>query len=159
MSVEFERKAGKLREYILKGKREAPAFIVDCITEEGIESAFFSTFLKKIGKRFVVSDGGLNPPYQPLTIMPVLHAADAGEKPDKKTFFDLCEKYKVGLGHVNIVSLETTSLYRACVDLGLLLGIRMKKIRKAYEKATEELNGRMFNCSAILVIARQDLPG
>jgi radical SAM superfamily enzyme YgiQ (UPF0313 family) len=158
MSVKFDRRAGRLREYVLEKRREVPGFIVNRVTEDGIESVFFKTFFKKIGKRFVISHDGLNPPPQPLTIMPVLHAMDAGEKPDKKTFLELCEKYRSGLGHVNIISLETTSLYRACVDLGLLLGIRMKKIRKAYEKAMEELDGRAFNCSAILVIARQDLP-
>jgi hypothetical protein len=50
------------------------------------------------------------------------------------------------------VPLEAGSLYRICVDLGLLMGIKMKKIRKAYEKAVEGINGKAFDCRAMLII-------
>jgi hypothetical protein len=62
------------------------------------------------------------------------------------------EKYKAKVQNVKIIPLEAGSLYKVCCELGMLLGIRMKKIRKAYEKALEKVNGRSFDCRSMLVM-------
>lgn len=124
------------------------------ISEEGIEAEFFRTFFEKIGKRLVISHGEPDPSGDTLTIMPILQ--DGGTENNKKLLSELYENYKAKFHSLKIIPLETDSLYRACVDLGLLLGINAKKIRRAYEKALEKINGKTFDCYAMLVISPEN---
>ena len=87
-----------------------------------------------------------------MTIMPILQDPRSDEKPDKKLLTEVYEKYKTRFQNLKIIPLEAGSLYRLCVDLGLLMGIKMKKIRRAYEKAVGGINGKAFNCHAVLII-------
>ncbi len=149
----FDAKTGELREYLLAKKREVKSVVLNRITEDGIESKFFRTFFEIIGKRLVISRDEPVPSFDSLTIMPFIQQADSGQEPDKGRLAELYEKYKARFEHVRIIPLETNSLYRACVDVGLLLGVSMKKIRRAYEKAAEGINGKSFDCYALLVIS------
>jgi len=152
VSAKFDEKTGKLREYFLTKKKAVTNIVLNSIAEEGIESKFFRTFFEKIGKKLIISREGPNLSPDTLTIMPILHDADTGNKPDKRVLSEIYEKYKARFQNFKIVPLEAGSLYRICVDLGLLLGIKMKKIRKAYEKAVEGINGKAFDCRAMLII-------
>ncbi len=152
VSAKFDEKTGKLREYFLTKKKAATNIVLSSITEEGVESKFFRTFFEKIGKKLIISREGSNLSPDVLTIMPILHDADTGNKPDKRVLSEIYEKYKAKFQNFKIIPLEADSLYRVCVDLGLLFGIKMKKIRKAYEKAVEGINGKAFDCRAMLII-------
>jgi radical SAM superfamily enzyme YgiQ (UPF0313 family) len=153
----FDAKTDKLREYLFTKKTELKSVVVNRISEGGVESKFFRTFFERIGKRLVISPDVPEPSAGTLTIMPLLRTADSAERPDETLLSELQEKYRAQFRHVRITPLETNSLYRACVDVGLLLGIRMKKIRQAYEKAVEGINGKSFDCYGILVISAYDI--
>lgn len=152
VSAKFDEKTGKLREYFLTKKKAATNIVLSSITEEEVESKFFRTFFEKIGKKLIISREVSNLSPDVLTIMPILHDADTGNKPDKRVLSEIYEKYKAKFQNFKIIPLEADSLYRVCVDLGLLFGIKMKKIRKAYEKAVEGINGKAFDCRAMLII-------
>ncbi|MEW6675548.1 MAG: radical SAM protein [Nitrospirota bacterium] len=152
VSAKFDEKTDRFREYLLTKKKAVTNIVLSSITEEGIESKFFRTFFEKIGKRLIISreESDLSP--DTLTIMPILQNTGSEDKPDRRLLSELYEKYKAKFHRFKIMPLETGSLYRVCVDLGLLLGINMKKIRRAYEKAVKGINGKAFDCYAILII-------
>ncbi len=156
VSAKFDEKTGRLRGYFA-AKRKAVNLVLSRINDGEAESEFFRTFFEKIGKRMVISNNEPSPSGDTLTIMPILHHGAAGERPDKRALFDLYEKYRTSRD-VQVIPLETTSLYRACVYLGLLFGIKMRKIREAYEKAVENINGKAFDCYALLVISGGESP-
>ncbi|MCL5022167.1 MAG: B12-binding domain-containing radical SAM protein [Nitrospirae bacterium] len=153
VAVKFDQKAGRLREYLLTKKKTVRNVVMSRLTEGGIESVFFRTFFEALGKTLVISAEEPHPSRDALTILPVLNGSGAQEEPPKRLVSELYEQYRSTLRHASIVPLETTSLYRACVYLGLLMGIRMKKIRKAYEKAIQGINGKAFDCYALLLIS------
>ncbi len=152
VSAKFDEKTGKFREYLMSKKEAVTNVVLNSITEDGVESKFFKTFFEKIGKRLTISLEGSSLSPETLTIIPILQDTDTGDKPDKRLLSETYEKYKAKFHNLKIIPLETDSLYRVCVDLGLIFGIRMKKIRKAYEKALKGINGKVFNCTAILFI-------
>jgi len=158
VSANFDERTEKLREYLLTKKKAAINIVLNRIAEEGAESQFFRTFFKKAGKRLIISREGLLPFHDTLTIMPILDDPGAEKKSHWRTVSELSEKFRATSHHLKVIPLETASLYRACVYLGLLLGIKMKKIRKAYEKAVEEMNGKTFECRALLVISSGNTP-
>jgi len=158
VSANFDEKTERLREYVLTKKKAAINIVLDRIAKEDSESQFFRTFFKKAGKRLIISPEEPHPSHGALTIMPILDDPGAEKKSDGGTLSELSEKYRATSHHLKVIPLETGSLYRACVDLGLLLGIKMKKIRKAYEKAMVEMNGKTFECRALLVISSGDTP-
>ncbi len=155
--ADFDAKTGRLREYLVAKRRGVKNVVVNRIAEGGVESKFFKTFFERIGRRLVISPEAPEPSVDTLMITPLLRLPDSEEKPDKTLLSELHEKYRAKFDHVRIIPLETNSLYRACVDVGLLLGVRMKKIRQAYEKAVEGINGKSFDCYAILVISSGDM--
>ena len=152
VSAKFDEKTGKLRDYFLIKNKAETNIVLSSITEESIESKFFRTFFEKIGKKLIISREGSNLSPDVLTIMPILQDTGTGDKPDKRVLSEVYEKYKAKFQNFKIIPLEADSLYRVCVDLGLLFGIKMKKIRKAYEKAVEGINGKAFDCRAMLII-------
>lgn len=152
VSTKFDENTGKIRDYFLVKKKAVTNIVLNSLTEGGIESKFFTTFFEKIGKKLVISREELNLTHDTLTIMPLLQVADTEEKPDKNLLQEMIEKYKSMSHHLKIIPLETNSLYRMCVDIGLLLDIKMKKVRKAYEKAVKDINGNALDCHALLIL-------
>jgi radical SAM superfamily enzyme YgiQ (UPF0313 family) len=151
----FDAKTDKLREYVFTKKRELKNVVVNSVSDGGLESKFFRTFFERIGQRLVISPDVAEPAAGTLTIMPILRMSDSEDGADETLSSELA-RCKAQFRHARITPLETNSLYRACVDVGLLLGIRMKKIRQAYEKAVEGINGKSFDCYGILVISAHD---
>ena len=152
VSTKFDENTGKIRDYFLMKKKAVTNIVLNSLIEGGIESKFFTTFFEKIGKKLVISREELNLTHDTLTIMPILQVADTEEKPDKNLLQEMIEKYKSMSHHLKIIPLETNSLYRMCVDIGLLLDIKMKKVRKAYEKAVKDINGNALDCHALLIL-------
>ena len=150
--TQLEEKTGRLGEYFLTKKKSAINIVLNNIAEDGIESKFFKTFFEKIGKRSIVSLGGPDLAPDTLTIMPILEGTRTGDEIGKGLLAETYEKYKVKFQNLKIVPLEAGSLYKVCYELGMLLGIKMKKIRKAYEEALEKINGRSFDCRSMLVV-------
>lgn len=148
---QFEEKTGRLGEYILTKKKAVINVVLNNIAEEGAESKFFRTFFEKIGKRSIISRGESYLAPDTLTIMPILQKADTSGEVDKGLLSETYEKYKVKFQDIKIIPLEADSLYRVCFELGMLLGIRMKKIRKAYEKAVKNIKGKSFDCRSMIV--------
>lgn len=157
VSAKFDEKTGKLREYFLAKKKAVTNIILSSITEEGVESKFFRTFFEKIGKRLIISREDSNISPDTLTILPILQDTGTWNKPDKRVLSEIYEKYKAKFQNLKIILLEADSLYRVCVNLGLLLGIKMKKIRKAYEQAIKGINGKTFDCPAVLIILNESI--
>lgn len=153
LRTQFEEKTGRFGEYLLTKKKAVVNIVLKNITDEGIESKFFETFFKNIGKKSTVS---YEVPYlvpDTLTIMPILQDTGNGNKKiDKGLLSETYERYKEKIQNIKIISLEADSLFKVCFDLGMLLGIKMKKIRKAYEKALKRVNGKSFDCRSMLVI-------
>ncbi len=157
VSAKFDEKTGKLREYFLAKKKAVTNIILSSITEEGVESKFFRTFFEKIGKRLIISREDSNISPDTLTILPILQDTGTWNKPDKRVLSEIYEKYKAKFQNLKIILLEADSLYRVCVNLGLLFGIKMKKIRKAYEQAIKGINGKAFDCPAVLIILNESI--
>lgn len=152
VSIQFDEKTHKLREYFLTKKEAITSIVMGSIPEEGIESKFFKTFFEKIGKKLIISREGFSISSDAVTILPIIQSADADDNSDKKILSHIYENYKAKFQNLKFLPLEEGSLYRICVDLGLLMGVRMKKIRKAYEKAVKGINGQTFHCHTMLVI-------
>ncbi len=153
VSAKFDEKTGRLREYLFAKKEAVTNIVLKRMTEEGVETEFFRTFFKKIGKKLVISDDAPFPSSHTLTIMPIIHDGGGPEMAGRGAVSELMDRYRASIRNATVIPLEAPSLYRACVDLGLLLGIRMKKIRAAYEKAVEALDGNAIDCAAILLIS------
>jgi radical SAM superfamily enzyme YgiQ (UPF0313 family) len=135
LRTQLEEKTGRFCEYLLTKKKAAINIVLNNIPEEGIESKFFKTFFENIGKKSVISSGGDNLSFDTLTVMPFLHNSGNSDKTDKGLLSEAYEKYKEKVQNIKIIPLEADSLYKVCFELGMLLGIRMRKIRKAYEEA------------------------
>jgi radical SAM superfamily enzyme YgiQ (UPF0313 family) len=156
MSAKFDKKTERLREYLFTKKKAVTNIVLNRMSEEGIETEFFRTFFEKIGRRLIISDEVPCPSRDTLTIMPIIRSGDESDRQGKGLLSDLVEKYRTTIHNAKVIPLETPSLYRACVDLGLLLGIKMKKVRAAYEKAVKDLNGNAVDCAALLLISAGD---
>ena len=151
-SEKFGENAGRIARYF-SSRREASAnIILNGLSKEEIESKFFRTFFEKIGKKLIISreESVIEP--DSITIMPILQDTAGDERPDRRLLPEIYEKYRAKFHDMRIVPLHESSLYRLCVDLGFLLGVNMKKIRKAYEKALQGINGKVFDCSVMLII-------
>jgi radical SAM superfamily enzyme YgiQ (UPF0313 family) len=153
VSAQFDEKTYKIKEYLLTKKKAVTKVVLNSLAEEGIESKFFKTFFDKIGKKLIISREIPNISPDTLTIMPILQDEEDNNS-DKKLLSDLHEKYKASFENLRIMPIEEGSLYRICVDIGMIMGIRMKKIRKAYEKAAKGINGKTFVCRTMLVILK-----
>ena len=65
---------------------------------------------------------------------------------------DFYEKYNSKKDSLKVVKIESDSLYKTCVNIGLLLDIKSKRIRKAYEQALQSIGGNEFECNQLLVM-------
>ena len=152
VSEKFDENTGKIARYFSSKKEAAANIILSGLSKEEIESKFFRTFFKKIGKKLIISREESVVAPDSLTIMPILQDTTGTEKADKKLLSEIYEKYRTRFNGMKIVPLHEGSLYRLCVDLGFLMGVKMKKIRKAYEKALQGINGKVFDCNVMLII-------
>ena len=152
VSEKVDENTGRIARYFSSKKEAVSNIILSSLSKEETESKFFRTFFEKIGRKLIISreEGVIVP--DSLTIMPILQDATEAEKPDKKLLSEIYEKYKTKFHDMKIVPLHEGSLYRICVDLGFLLGVRMKRIRKAYEKALQGINGKALNYNVMLII-------
>jgi|Deesub1362A_J573_1020465.scaffolds.fasta_scaffold06766_3 radical SAM superfamily enzyme YgiQ (UPF0313 family) len=143
----IEDKASEIRRLIKKYyQTRRGKIILDSSFMSNIELKFFSTFLKNLNNKLVISIGSDDNEKGILTIIPVVR--DIKEKGDQgiKQIQEFIEKKKD-----NIIDIKSISLYRTCVEIGLILNANMKKIRRAYDKALKNIGGQMFECNEVLL--------
>ena len=149
---EFDIKTEKLRQLFLHTQGDSKKIILNTATLETTESRFFSTFLSKLDKKLVVNKEIFSAKKNMIAITPLVeHIKDRHEK-GRQQLSELYEKYKDTLCSTKVVNMESISLYKSCVNIGLLLNINAKKIRKAYEQALDSIGGKDFECTHILVM-------
>ncbi len=149
---EFDRKTEKLRQLLPHKKGEAKQIILNTASLENIESAFFSEFLSNLDKKLVISREMFTVKKNALCITPfVEHLKDRHEK-GRQHLADFYEKYKDRLGSSKVIDIEAISLYKTCFNIGLLLDVNAKKVRKAYERALKSIGGNAFECNHVLVM-------
>lgn len=135
--AKFDKKTNELRRYFTDKQNAVKNVIINTSALKKNESRFFSTFMKKLGKKTIIAEEANLDNKETLTIMPI-----GSEELKTKS-------------QMPSIKIESISLYRACVNIGLLLNIRLKKVRKAYEKALAEVGGTDFECNTILVMVKK----
>jgi len=153
---EFDRKTDRLRKYFLLKRNKTKNIVINAVSLEKSESIFFTVFFEKLGKKLIINKGKFDLNKNSLTITPFISDLTSGYKRNKKYLLECYEKYKDKKDSIKIIKLDSISLYRACVNIGMLLNVRLKKIRNAYEKAIAEIGGNDFECNAILIMVVQD---
>ncbi|MEF9475842.1 MAG: B12-binding domain-containing radical SAM protein [Candidatus Mariimomonas ferrooxydans] len=153
---EFDRKTDRLRKYFLLKRNKTKNIVINAVSLEKSESIFFTVFFEKLGRKLIINKGKFDLNKNSLTITPFIRDLTSGYKRNKKYLLECYEKYKDKKDSIKIIKLDSISLYRACVNIGMLLNVRLKKIRNAYEKAIAEIGGNDFECNAILIMVVQD---
>ncbi len=149
---EFDRKTEMIRQYIPQKHGEIDRVILNTSVLEEEESRFFSTFISSLGKKLEISRENLMVAGNVLSIMPIVENIKERHERGKQQIADFCNKYR---DSVKTVKIESISLYRMCVDIGVLLNANTKKIRKAYEQALASIGGHDFECNNVLVVVGQ----
>jgi len=134
---------GLIKKYYQTHRRK---IVLDSSFMSNMELKFFSIFLKNLNKKLVITIGNDDHDKGILTIIPIVK--DIREKHDQgiKQIQEFIEKKKE-----NIIDIKSISLYRTCVEIGLILNANMKKIRRAYDKALKNIGGQMFECNEVLL--------
>lgn len=153
ITSEFDRRTDSLRGYFSKKHEVAKSVILNSACLDKVELQFFSAFFEKLGREIILNKEALSIHNKNvLSITPfVKHLSDKKHASTEylREFYD---KNKEILKSVRVVNLKSISLYKACVDIGLLLNINLKKIRRAYERAIKEIGGNVFECDTIIIM-------
>jgi radical SAM superfamily enzyme YgiQ (UPF0313 family) len=152
ITTEFDRKTDKLRQCFTQKRCETKNVILNTASLEKTESKFFSTFLEKLDKQLIINDRDLTIRKNTLSIAPFVDHVQTKYQQGKQQIAEFYEKYKDRLDSVQVIDLESISLYKACVNIGLLLDVNSKKIRKAYEQALKSIGGNPFECNHVLIM-------
>jgi len=159
LTAEFDQKTEKLRHYLPRKKRRVKNIILNTTTLENNESRFFSVFLSKLDKRLVVSKELFSVAKETITITPLVEHLKNRRQQGIQIFGEFYEKHREKLNSVRVIDMESISLYKSCVNIGLLLNANTRKVRKAYEKALNSVGGKAFECNHVLVmLERQGAP-
>jgi radical SAM superfamily enzyme YgiQ (UPF0313 family) len=151
ITTEFDAKTGRIREYFAN-RKNMENIILNTASLERTESRFFSTFFKKLDKNLIVRNGEFSMHKNTLAITPLVQHLKNRHQEGVKHLHDLYEKYRDRRDSVKVVNIESISLYKTCVNIGLLLNIKSKKVRKAYEHALKSIGGNEFECNHVLVM-------
>ena len=129
--------------------------ILNTVSLEKNESTFFSTFLSKLDRKLIVSKEDFSVNKNVLSITPVVEHIKSKHQQGIQQLSDFYEKHKDKLASAKVVDLESISLFKTCENIGRLLNVNAKKIRKAYEKALKSIGGDEFECNHVLVMVGQ----
>ncbi len=155
ITTEFDRKTDKLRQHFPQKQGTTKNIILNTASLEKNESRFFSTFLSKLDKKLIVSKENLSVHKNTLAITPLVEHLKSTHQKGKQQLSEFYERYKDSLDSIKVINMESISLYKTCVNIGLLLNINAKKIRKAYEQALKSIGGDVFECNLVLVMVEQ----
>lgn len=151
VSSKFDAQTDKIRQYLAQ-KQGAKSIILNTASLEKTESRFFSAFLKKLDKKLIIDKEDFKVRKNTLAIAPLAEHLKSKHQEGMMRLSDLIEKYKDKRDSVKVVNIEATSLYKTCVNIGILLDANSRKIRKAYEHALKSIGGNEFECNHIVVM-------
>jgi len=155
LTSEFDRKTEKLRQFLPQKKGATKNIILNTAALEDDESTFFSNFLSNLDKKIVIKKEQFSVKKNALSITPLVeHIKDQHEK-GKQQIAEFYEKYKDKLGTSKVIDIEAISLFKACYNIGMLLNVNTKKVRKAYEQALASIGGHEFECNHVLILVGQ----
>jgi hypothetical protein len=149
--TEFDRKTDRLRKYFSQKQKEGKSIILNIAPLEKVESKFFSTFIRKLGKELVIARDQITIHGDALTITPLVERIKSSPQEGIEYVKDLYERHRDRLNSIKVINIDSISLFKTCVNIGLLLNVNFKKVRKAYEKALKEIGGTAFECNAIMI--------
>ncbi len=152
INAEFDSKTEKLRQFFPQKKGSIKNIILNTASLKKNESRFFSTFLSKLDKKVVVSKEYFSVKKNTLAITPFVEDLISRHEKGKQQVSEFYEKYKEKLDSIKVINMESISLFKTCENIGLLLNINAKKIRKAYEQAIKSVGGNVFECNLVLVM-------
>ena len=153
--AEFDKKTDKLRRYFSQKRGATKSIILNTVSLKKTESHFFAIFFKNLDKKLIINGEHFYVHKNALTITPLVEHLQAEYQKGKQYLSEFLEKHKDRLDSVKVINIESISLYKTCVNIGMLLNINLKKIRKSYEKAVKEIGGTAFECNTILIIIEQ----
>jgi hypothetical protein len=151
VSAKFDAQTDRIRQY-LDQRQGARNIILNTASLEKTESRFFSTFLKELDKNLIIDKEDFKVPENSLAITPLVKSIQISHKKGMQQLTDFYEKYNSKKDSLKVVKIESNSLYKTCVNIGLLLDIKSKRIRKAYEQALHSIDGYEFECNQLLVM-------
>ena len=155
INAEFDKKTERLRQLLPHKKGETKNIILNTETLEGDESTFFSTFLSNLDRKIVITKEQFSINKNALSITPLVdHLKDKHEK-SKQQIAEFYEKHRDKLNASKVIDLESISLFKTCFNIGMLLDVNAKKVRKAYEHALKSIGGNTFECNHVLVMVGQ----
>jgi radical SAM superfamily enzyme YgiQ (UPF0313 family) len=155
ITTEFARKTDKLRQFFQQRQDARKNIILNTASLEKNESTFFSTFLNKLDRKLIVSKEDFSVNKNVLSITPVVEHIKSKHQQGIQQLSDFYEKHKDKLASAKVVDLESISLFKTCENIGMLLNVKAKKIRKAYEQALKSIGGNEFECNHVLVMVGQ----
>jgi len=155
ISAKFDKKTADIREYFSQKQVATKNIILNTAALEKTESRFFSTFLKKLDKELVIKNEDFSVHKNTLAITPLVERTKNEHQESLQQLSDFRERHKDRRDSVKVVNIESISLYKTCVNIGLLLNIKSRKIRKAYEQALESIGGNEFECNHLVVMVAQ----
>ena len=155
ITAEFDGKTDKLRQFFQQKQGKSKNIILNTTSLEKDESRFFSTFLSKLDKKLVVNKESFRVTKNTLAITPLVENLKSRQEKGRQQLSEFYEKYKERLDSIKVINMESISLYKSCVNIGLLLNVNATKIRKAYEQALKSIGGKGFECNLVLVMVEQ----
>jgi radical SAM superfamily enzyme YgiQ (UPF0313 family) len=152
ITSEFDKKTEKLRQFFPQKKGTTKNIILNTFSLKNDESRFFATFLRNLDDKLIIAKEDFRINKNTLSITPLVEHIKTKHQHGMQQLSDFYEQYKDRLGSAKVINMESISLYKSCVNIGLLLNINSKKIRKAYEQALKSVGGKVFECNLVLVM-------
>jgi hypothetical protein len=155
LTAEFDIKTETLRQHLPRKKGRMKKIILNTTTLENDESRFFTVFLSKLDKKLVIIKEHFSVTQETIAITPLTEHLKNRHQQGIQILAEFYEKHREKLNSARVINMESISLYKSCVNLGLLLNVNTRKVRKAYEKALKSVGGRAFECKHVLVMLEQ----
>ena len=152
LTAEFDLKTEKLRQYLPRKKGMVKNIILNTEALETNESRFFAVFLGRLDKRLIVTRERFSVTKETIAITPLVEHLKNRQQQGMQILEEFYEKHRGKLGSVRVIDMESISLYKSCVNIGLLLNANTGKVRRAYEKALKSAGGKAFECNHVLVM-------
>lgn len=155
ISAEFDRKTGKLRQFIQQRQGKSKNIILNTAALEKNESTFFSIYLSYLDKELIIDKEDFKVQKNTLAITPFVERIKSRQHQSMQILSEFYEKHKDKLASTKVINIESISLFKTCENIGLLLNIKSKQIRRAYELALKGIGGNAFECNLVLVMVKK----
>ncbi len=152
ITTKFDNRTDKIRQFFQQKQGKSKNIILNTTSLENSESRFFTTFLNKLDKKLIINKEEFKVHKNTLTITPLVDHLKNKHQQGIQQLSEVYDKNKVALDSIKVITMESISLYKSCVNIGLLLNASSRKIRKAYEQALKSIGGNEFECKQVLVI-------